>query len=292
MAEGTVRLLFKSNKQDADPTNIKHYRPITLRETDYKLLSKVLVSRLNSVLPSLLPESQHGFVPERQSAEAGRHLALLIEEIQSRNMPEAAVLSLDQESAYDLVDHGWLDRCYEAYGFPDKFRALLRVLYDGNRLNARYNINGYLTDPVQLRVGLGQGDPLSCPSWNISFQPFLDALVIRKIAMRLFANPTAPARVSILTHLAFADDAVVIADSANVLPMLQKLSLSWQRATNGRMNTSKTEAYPLGPGWSKNPLSASVRTISSEDPFIWIGLPIAPAHHANIVYRRKLDMLY
>lgn len=292
MAEGTVRLLFKTNKQNADPTNLAHYRPITLRETDYKLLSKVLVTRLNSVLPSLLPPSQHGFVPDRQSADAGRHLAFLIEEIRSRDMPEAAVLSLDQESAYDLVDHGWLDRCYAAYGIPDRFRALLRVLYDGTRLNARYNINGFLTSPVQLRVGLGQGDPLSCASWNISFQPFLDALVIRKVAMRMYANPAITNRHAILTHLAFADDAVVIVESANVLPLLETLAQAWKCATNGRMHPNKTEALALGTRWKANALAASIKTVSDEEPFIWIGLPFSPSGHTNIVYRRKLDALH
>ncbi|MEQ4603119.1 MAG: reverse transcriptase domain-containing protein, partial [Pseudomonas amygdali] len=150
MSEATVRLLFKSNKPGAEVTNLAHYRPITLRETDYKILAKVIVARLNQVLGKVLPPSQHGFVPGRSPATAGTHVALLLEELASRGLPDAALLSLDQRAAYDLVDHEWIFMVYRAYGFPERFLTLLTTIYDGNRLTARYNINGFYTDPVSL----------------------------------------------------------------------------------------------------------------------------------------------
>ncbi|SGY45171.1 BQ5605_C001g00257 [Microbotryum silenes-dioicae] len=47
LAEGLVRLLPK-NKPGANLKSLGAYRPITLRETTYKVLSKVLVARLNA----------------------------------------------------------------------------------------------------------------------------------------------------------------------------------------------------------------------------------------------------
>lgn len=292
MSEGSVRLLFKHNKPGACSTNLKHYRPITLRETDYKILSKVLVSRLNPILPLLLPPSQHGFVPGRQAADAGRHLSYLIAEVVHRKLPEAAVLSLDQASAYDLVTHDWIERCYSAYGFPPRFRALLRTIYDGTRLNARYNINGFLTAPVKLGVGLGQGDPLSCASWNITFQPFLDALVLRKIALQLQFTVRDLPRRDILTHLAFADDAIVVVRSPKVLSKLNRLRVSWEAATNGKLSTEKTEVLPLGPGWLEDDEAAKLPHGNGEDAFIWIGFAFSrDGTHAGTIYGLALDRL-
>jgi hypothetical protein len=54
----------KVKKAGFDASFLGHYRPVTLRETDYKILSKVLMSRLNPILPSILPPAQHGFVPQ------------------------------------------------------------------------------------------------------------------------------------------------------------------------------------------------------------------------------------
>ncbi|SCV74516.1 BQ2448_7545 [Microbotryum intermedium] len=83
--------------------------------------------------------------------------------------------------------------------------------------------------------------------WNVCFQPYLKALVRRKIALDLSAV-LLPTRATILTHLAFADDAIVLVSSPAVLGLLSGLVVDWHLATNGRSHTAKTTALPLGPG--------------------------------------------
>ncbi|SDA03272.1 BZ3500_MvSof-1268-A1-R1_Chr7-1g09347 [Microbotryum saponariae] len=156
MTKGIVRLLKKS-KPDADYSDLKYYRPITLRECSYKLMTKVLVARLNKVLPSVLRLSQHGFMPGRKASDAGSHLSLLLEQIRSLDLADSALLSLDQESAYDLVDRDWIMSVFRAMGAPERFLGLLNVIY--RSVSLRYIINGYLTEAVRMLCGLGQGDP-------------------------------------------------------------------------------------------------------------------------------------
>ncbi|SGZ32762.1 BQ5605_C040g11910 [Microbotryum silenes-dioicae] len=138
MTKGTVRLLKKS-KPDADYSDLKYYRPITLRECSYKLMTKDLVARLN------------------KASDAGSHLSLLLEQIRSLDLADSALLSLDQESAYDLVDHDWIVSVLRAIGAPVRFLGLLDVIY--RSVSFRYIINGYLTEAVCMVCGLGQGDP-------------------------------------------------------------------------------------------------------------------------------------
>ncbi|SCZ92805.1 BZ3500_MvSof-1268-A1-R1_C145g00771 [Microbotryum saponariae] len=120
------------------------------------------------------------------------------------------------QSAYDRVDHAWIFEVFEAFGFGERFISLLRALYDPETLGVRYLVNGFPTDLVRLLCGLGQGDPLSCPVWNITFQPFLDALVRRGIALDLQKVWPGGPRAQ-LTHLAFADDAVVVVESRGIV---------------------------------------------------------------------------
>ncbi|SCZ93986.1 BZ3501_MvSof-1269-A2-R1_Chr1-3g01144 [Microbotryum saponariae] len=240
--QGLVRLIFKRHKKNADRAELSSYRPITLRECDYKIFTKVYVARLNQILPDLLPPQQHGFVKDRRSADAALHLRLLIEELGARRteFPAAALLSLDQSSAYDLVEHDWIFAIFDALGVPTTFLRVLRMLYSGDSTSARYIINGFLTAPVRLTCGLGQGDPASSSVWDIVFQPFLDALHRRNIALNLSIPALHPYPQSrAITSLAFADDVVVAVAGLESLNLLDDLALDWRHATNGRLNTDK-----------------------------------------------------
>ena len=69
MSRGVISLLPKGKK---DRSYLKNWRPITLLECAYKLLSGVLAARLNSVINSLIDPAQKGFVPDRNIAENSR----------------------------------------------------------------------------------------------------------------------------------------------------------------------------------------------------------------------------
>ncbi|SGY45701.1 BQ5605_C001g00324 [Microbotryum silenes-dioicae] len=292
LAEGLVRLLPK-NKPGANLKSLGAYRPITLRETTYKVLSKVLVARLNGVLGELLPPAQHGFMPSRRSADAGSHLTLLLEKLKSLGtevFPEGALLSLDQQSAYDRVDHAWIFDVFEAFGFGERFISLLRALYDPETLGVRYLVNGFPTDLVWLLCGLGQGDPLSCPVWNITFQPFLDALVRRGIALDLQKVWPGGPRAQ-LTHLAFADDAVVVVESPAALSKLETLSQTWYEATNGKTNTDKTLVLPLGPNWLRDETAQALPTVQEGESFKWCGYAFFRHGDSKLFWTHVLDRI-
>ena len=59
---GVLRLVPKKNK---DLLDVAHWRPITLLNVDYKLLTKSLQLRLASILPNLVHRDQKGFVKGR-----------------------------------------------------------------------------------------------------------------------------------------------------------------------------------------------------------------------------------
>ena len=93
---GAVRIVFK--KQDRH--NLKYYRPITLLNTDVKIITKVLAMRLKKVLPSLIDHSQT-CVPGRNITKNVHTLQDLIKYANSENI-SAAILFIDQEKASQL----------------------------------------------------------------------------------------------------------------------------------------------------------------------------------------------
>ena len=59
---GTITLIPKG---DENLTELKNWRPISLLNVDYKILSKVLAKRMEKVLPKLVYSDQTGFVNGR-----------------------------------------------------------------------------------------------------------------------------------------------------------------------------------------------------------------------------------
>ena len=53
MREGNIILLYKKK----DPHDIRNYRPITLLNADFKILNKILVSRMKTVMDDFVPRT-------------------------------------------------------------------------------------------------------------------------------------------------------------------------------------------------------------------------------------------
>ena len=66
MKRGIITLLPKKGK---DTLFLKNWRPISLLNTDYKILAKVLSTRLQKVLPSIIHGDQTGFLKDRYIGE-------------------------------------------------------------------------------------------------------------------------------------------------------------------------------------------------------------------------------
>ena len=67
--QGVITLIEKEGK---DNLNIKNYRPITLLNVDYKILSKVLAKRIKEVLGEIIHSDQVGYIKNRNIGEAVR----------------------------------------------------------------------------------------------------------------------------------------------------------------------------------------------------------------------------
>ena len=65
-----ISLLYKKGNRE----ELSNWRPISLLNTDYKLVTKILAERLKTVLPNIIHPDQKGFVAGRNILEANRML--------------------------------------------------------------------------------------------------------------------------------------------------------------------------------------------------------------------------
>ena len=94
-----IFLIFKKG----DRLLHKNWRPIILLNVDYKLCARALAGRLLKVLHSVVLSNQTCSVPGRYIGENVALLRDVAHYVNELNLP-AAILSLDQEKAFDRVD--------------------------------------------------------------------------------------------------------------------------------------------------------------------------------------------
>ena len=94
-------------KKDRDKRFIKNWRPISLLNVDMKLISKVLASRLKSVISTIVNENQVTYVNNRFISESGRLISDVFEITNSLNI-EGLLMTVDIEKAFHSINNSFL----------------------------------------------------------------------------------------------------------------------------------------------------------------------------------------
>lgn len=233
MMTAHLRLLPKSTDA-AELENIRNWRPISLINTDVRVLSKAVATRLQVfAADDLLHSSQCGFVRGRRTTDCVLLLRSVMDVYEAaRATRGCAVVFLDQYKAYDLVDHHYLFETLERFGFGGDFLSLVRALHCGGSLQVR-GADG-LGPVFAQRRGVRQGDPSSPLLYNFALEPLLAAL-------RATLTPVLNCVVS-----AYADDVAVFLDSPAEARKLLDLLRLYERASGARLNDHKTRVLLLG----------------------------------------------
>uniref|UniRef100_A0A8C5MI47 Reverse transcriptase domain-containing protein n=1 Tax=Leptobrachium leishanense TaxID=445787 RepID=A0A8C5MI47_9ANUR len=166
----TISVLLKPNKDASDP---RSYRPISLLNTDLKILAKVMANRLTPLLPSLIHPDQVGFVPGREARDATTR-ALGAIGVAKRAGEGLLLLSTDAEKAFDRVQWDFMFLVLRGLGVGPFFLQYLKALYD--EPTARVRVNGALSPPIVVRNGTRQGCPLSPLLFALTLEPLLVAI--------------------------------------------------------------------------------------------------------------------
>ncbi|KAK3575617.1 hypothetical protein QTP86_031502 [Hemibagrus guttatus] len=111
-----------------DLTHLKNWRPVSLLCTDCKLLSKALALRLTKVMEQLIHQDQTYCVPDRSIFD-NVYLIRDILDVSRLLGLKTGLIFLDQEKAFDRVEHEYLWKVLEAFGFNPGFIGMIRVLY-------------------------------------------------------------------------------------------------------------------------------------------------------------------
>ena len=222
-----------------DMKYFKNWRPISLLNVDYKILSKVITLHLSHVMASIMQPDQTCSVPGRSIASNVTMLRDVLDYISGTN--ESGILvSFDQEKAFDHVNDSFLFKLLCYLGFSSCFIKWVSTLYRG--ANMKIILNGYLTEQIEINHVVHQGDPLS---------PLLYFLCIEVLASLIrsswficgFLLPGAKG-VHFRVHQ-YADDTTFGKNIPSLIQLFNVISL-YEKGSGAKLNRSKTEAMWLG----------------------------------------------
>jgi exonuclease III len=231
-ATASIKLIPKKG----DTGNIKNWRPISLLNVLYKVMSKALNNRLKKVSGKLITRSQKGFVDKRYIQEC---LINIIETINygNQNNIQSFCLALDQKKAFDSVSHQFMTEVYKFFGFGPNFINMINVLTTGRTACIIWD-DGTFSENIPLEGGHTQGNGPSpllfdfCQQillFKLEFSPEILSVMPHRIPALMAApgeddagpaqaleegdNPNGQGRVAIKDDKVetFADDATLLA---------------------------------------------------------------------------------
>lgn len=237
MKGGHICLLFKKGKRE----NLKNWRPISLLNIDYKILSKVIANRFRKIMFKIIDLGQGCGVKGRTIKQQ----LLLIREMRTylnnnNNIREGfTLISLDQEKAFDRVEHPYIYRTLEEMGFSQASIQWVRIMY--NDISSNVVINGNILDRFYIDRSMRQGCPLSMLLFVIGLEPLL-----RKIQSHPNLTGYKNTDGQQIKYIAYADDVSVVVKSHRDITILFKLLQDYGEVSGAKINRDKTELFTMG----------------------------------------------
>uniref|UniRef100_A0A803SM80 Reverse transcriptase domain-containing protein n=1 Tax=Anolis carolinensis TaxID=28377 RepID=A0A803SM80_ANOCA len=147
------------HKDQTEKTDIRNYRPITLLNTDYKLFTNILATRLKIFLNEWIGEEQSGFLPKRSLKDNIRTVIDAIEYFEINHQKEVAFLAIDAEKAFDNLNWDFFKLLMQELDLGYQFMNAINTIYD--KQYAKIQINGLMSEVFEIGKGTRQGCPLS-----------------------------------------------------------------------------------------------------------------------------------
>ena len=260
--------VYKKGKK----SKFQNYRPITLASVLRKILTGMIANRITHHIETndIYIHSQDGFRRERSTQGQVTALKSLIRNA-NLNDKELHIIYIDIKGAFDAVPHKGMFETLTNYGIDGKTIRILKDLYNGNK--TRIITSHGLTEAYAANRGTHQGDPLSPTIFGLFLNP-----ILKYIQENTEGYKVGNAKV---THLAFADDVALTAESQEELKKAFDLFLSFCYYNNMALNTDKT-AYTSNKQQQSLPKefhvvanktnkSTPIKLLQSNEPYEYLG---------------------
>ncbi|CAA7036129.1 unnamed protein product [Microthlaspi erraticum] len=224
------------------PEKIQQFRPISLCNVLFKIITKTMVGRMKRVMTKLIGPAQSSFIPGRLSTD---NVVIVQEAVHSMRRKKGKkgwmLLKLDLEKAYDQIRWDFLEGTIRAAGLSEKWVKWIMQCVAGPSMSLLWN--GEKTESFKPLRGLRQGDPLS---------PYLFVLCMERlchlIEQAMDTKQWKPISLSRggpkLTHICFADDLILFAEaSVQQIRVIRRVLERFCQASGQKVSLEKSKIF-------------------------------------------------
>ena len=240
MNRSVISLLYKKGEKN----DIKNYRPISLTNTDYKILTHIITNRLHIVLNSIINIEQTAYVKKRYIGENIRLIEDLVN-IGIEKEIDGLITFLDFEKAFDSIEWNFVEQTLIELNFGKTITSWFKTIYK-NPITQIKN-NGWFTNNIFPKRGLKQGCPLSAILFIIAIEPLCEKLRTNKkvegINLQKLCNGK---NEKIVKTMQYADDIVLTLKNEEALKESLYILEKFKQQAGLKINYNKSEIIPLG----------------------------------------------
>ena len=226
-----------------NPKKMSDYRPISLCNVLYKIISKVLANRLKIVLSIIISDSQSAFVLGRMITDNVFVAFEVLHKMKAkrRGRKGEMAVKLDMSKAYDCVEWSFVEAIMRKLGFAEKWITMIMECIG----TVQYSVllEGVPKGYIIPSRGLQQGDPLS-PYLFLLCAEGLSALLKKSSVEGQLKGLQTSRMGPWVSHLFFADDSLLFgkASLAESQKFMEILKL-YEESSGQQLNREKTTIF-------------------------------------------------
>ena len=224
--------------KNGDRKDIANWRPISLFNTDYKLITKTLTNRFKQTLPHIISKHQTACVPNRQLHMNLLYTRDILKIAKTEQYKDTCVVSIDQVKAFDRVCWSYLTKVLHKYNYGTKTIENIKTLYTD--IETSIKANGHLTAPFHPTRGVRQGCPLSMILYILQADVMIRNVEQDKNIKGITVNKD-ETKVT-----AYADDTLFYITGKESLLRLDQLLEDFENATGTKLNRNKCRGVWIG----------------------------------------------
>ncbi|GAA0158944.1 reverse transcriptase [Lithospermum erythrorhizon] len=238
-------------------------------------------------ISQLISSSQSAFIPGRNIGDNIHMFQELVQGYHKNDGIPRAIVKIDLQKAYDIIEWDTFWTVMEAMVFPPRFIFLVKQCVEGACFSV--NINGTLKEWFKSSRGVRQGDVISSFLFLLVLEVFND-LIQKMCTKQLYRFHHDCVALSII-HLSFVDDMIIfsLADlqsfqainekltSADYDSLIQKICsniLSWQArhlSLGGRAQLIRSSIFGIQNFWCSNvPMPQLLWNIACRKESLWV----------------------